>query len=133
MTDKLATASITDLLTEINDFDPEIFPPVEEYCAEHSDLLGDCPVELRRFYSFSRHCERELKQLKVEIQFTKDEDNAIGYRIGQLTKKHQVCQVLMFYALREFFGEYEDGRSIDVAAGWKVIAFTPVIHPECAE
>ena len=119
----LATEPITDLLKEIETFEPEIFPPVAEVCSEHCAVLGDCPPELRRFYSFSRHCERELMQLRVELQFSADEDEALELRIGQLSKKQEVTRAMLFYALREHFHAYEDGKSMDLAKGWKVVSF----------
>jgi hypothetical protein len=118
-----AIEPITRLLAEIQDFEADIFPPTEDPCLEHCKIVGDCPPELRPFYSFSRHCERELKQLAVDLEFSRDDDGSTAIRIGQLNKKQQVTRALLYYALREYFKAYGDNLVMDIGKDWQVFTY----------
>ena len=121
MTEKQPTAPITDLLKEISNFEPELFPPMDEVCAEHDTVLGSCPEELRRFYSFARYCERELKQLQVEREFSSEKDPTINARIFQWDKKRGLVRSMLWFALWEHFAAYRGGCGISLAKDWSVV------------
>jgi hypothetical protein len=118
---KIPTAPITDLITEISTFEWSLFPPQDEICAEHDTVLGTCPEDLRRFYSFARYCERELKQLQVEKEFSSDKDSRVESRMHQWSKKNQLAKAMLWYALWEYFEAYRAGCGISLAKDWSVI------------
>ncbi|MGC1686796.1 MAG: hypothetical protein WA734_14310 [Candidatus Acidiferrales bacterium] len=118
---KIPTAPITDLLEEIKGFDSTLFQPADEVCEGHDKIIGSCPEDLRRFYSFSRYCERELKQLNVEREFSSDKDPDLDRRMHQWSKKHQLAKAMLWFALWEYFNAYQAGCGISLTKDWQVV------------
>jgi hypothetical protein len=118
---KIPTAPITDLIEEIRTFDWSMFPPTDEVCPEHDEVIGKCPEDLRRFYSYARFCERELKQLSVEREFSSEKDSGIENRIFQWSKKNQLTRAMLWFALWEYFEAYQAGVGISLAKDWSVV------------
>lgn len=121
MTEKPPVTPILELLDEIKAFDWSIFPPTADVNQEEDQVLGDCPEDLRRFYSFSRYCERELKQLMVEMEFVTDKDPDNERRMWQLSKRHNVTTVMFWFCVWEYFKAYGSEKSIGLRRGWKVV------------
>lgn len=121
MTDRIPTAPITDLLEEIKNFEFALFPPTDEICPEHDKVLGPCPDELRRFYSFARYCERELKQLRLEREFASEKDPSIDSRMYQWDKKASLVRTMLWFALWEYFEAYQAGCGISLTKDWNVV------------
>ena len=118
---KIPTAPITDLLAEIAAFEYSLFPPVDEVDPEHDSVLGKCPEELRRFYSFARYCEREVKSLQVEREFASEKDDTMDQRLFQWSKKNALTRSMLWFALWEYFEAYRSGCGISLTKDWSVV------------
>jgi hypothetical protein len=121
MTEKIPTAPITELIAEIASFEWTLFQPTDEVCEGHDKVIGSCPEDLRRFYSFARYCERELKQLQVEREFQSVKDAETDSRIFQWDKKSRLAKSMLWYALWEYFEAYQGGFQISLTKDWKVV------------
>lgn len=118
---KVPTQPITDLLEEIQHFDWTMFPPMDEIDSEHDHILGSCPEELRRFYSFSRFCERELKSLQLDAQFSSEKDPTLEPRMLRWSKKYQTTRQLLWFALWEYFDAHQPHSMIALTKDWSVV------------
>lgn len=121
MNDTSPTFPIQQMLDEIKSFEWSLFPPTGELRPEEDQVLGLCPEELRRFFSFGRFCERELKQLQVEMEYSTDKDPDSDRRLWQLSKRHDIALALFWFCVWEHFGAYGSNKMIGVRKEWKVV------------
>jgi hypothetical protein len=115
------TKWLTELLAEVDLFDPAAFPPRTERDKGES-VIGECPEGLKKFYAFGQYCEREIAQAKLDGQFaSKDEQEEIASRIGLLKMKQEVSQDIFIGCLTEYFNDWTKRGHLHVREGWEVV------------
>jgi len=118
---KNPTQWLTDLLAEVELFDPAAFPPREQKLKDESSI-GTCPEELRKLFAFGQYCEREIAQAKLDMKFaSRDDLDEISTRIGIFNMKQEVCQDVFIGCLTEYFSDWEKEGHLHVREGWEVV------------
>lgn len=111
------------LLTEVQGFDPAMFPPADKVAAKEK-VLGDCPEVAKPFFALARYYRRECERMKLEAGYIPG-----GLSGGELLRYRQMDQ--KEDALMEmFWGSVHDGlntwtSAIGVRAGWKIVETAP--------
>jgi hypothetical protein len=115
-----ALGPITELMSSIAEFESSLFPPTADP-AENDEIIGECPEDLRKFFAYARCCEREMKQLSVDMEYSTERDDQSRYRCFQLNKKHDVALALFWFGLWEHFQAYGQPKLLGIRSQWRVV------------
>jgi hypothetical protein len=123
-----STEFLANLLTAVDDFDGNLFPPPWEYSAENDTIVGNCPEVLKKFMSYGRFCEREEKSLRLESQFSVQDDEATDRAVFDWHCKREACFFMFWSNLRQcFLAELHarPGMQLGIRKDWKVVFSAP--------
>lgn len=112
---------LTELLAEIDSFDGSVYPPRSERYKDETHV-GECPDELRKFYSFSQFCDREMEQLRIDAKYADSaEQEEMASRVGLLDMKQDVCDDIFQACLTDYFKDWNNRGHLHVRKGWEVV------------
>ena len=114
---------VESLMEEIQSFDGSLFPPTEPMSTDDSEkIVGECPEDLRRFYSYMRYCQREMKQAQLEQEFAANDSERSGLqsRIFDMRSRASFCSLVLWSCINEMFGEWASVGHFAMRAEWKI-------------
>jgi hypothetical protein len=119
---KNPTKWLTELLEEARSFDGTMFPPTEKV-EEGETVVDVCPDALRPYWAYARYCEREMKQAKVEMEFTSSEDEkaALLGKVVDMSSRYNTLNYIFWSCMNEFLSTWADPAHLRLRAEWKVI------------
>lgn len=121
MIENQSTKWIARLMEEIDSFDGSLFPPTEP-APEDERLIGSCPEELRRFYSYMRYCQREMKQAQLEQEFVADaeEKARLQAKYFDMRARANICGLMLWSCVNDIFGQWSVAGHFNMRADWKL-------------
>ena len=116
-----ATKWLETVMDEVKSFDGNLFPPTE-VAPEGERLIGICPEELRRFYSYMRYCQREMKQAQLEQEFVADkaERDRLQSRFFDMRSRANICGLVLWSCVNDIFGQWASVGHFNMRADWKL-------------
>lgn len=122
MNDQIARPKfVTDLLAEVDGFDEGMFPPPAQM-KEGERVLAVASPWTRKLFSLMRHYNRELKRLKVEIEFDSSPAGSIDCRLCEMKYKYDVLYELLWAVARAEAGpEAWHLESVGLRQDWKIV------------
>lgn len=102
--------------------DPEAFPP-KDPVRKTDDVMGECTDYMRRVWSLARFLEREMKQAKIELEYSTEKDPKLIARIDELHDKSKMLQCMVWVEGQEVFKMWGHEKGLGVRVGWKFVEF----------
>ena len=110
---------IVDLLAEVDAMDESLFPST--YAVEPKDtVVGEASPWTRKLFALMRMYSRELKQLKVEIEFDRTQGDQYKARYAEIDKKVDTLAEILWGSIRSDF-QIWTADSIGMRANWKIV------------
>ncbi len=110
---------IVDLLAEVDAFDESLFP--SNYKIESSDtVIGDASPWTRKLFALMRMYHRELKQLKVEMEFDESQGEQYQGRYVEIDYKVDTLKQILWGCVRADF-QIWTAQSVGFRTNWKVV------------
>ena len=121
MTEAVPTKWLDTILEEVKSFDGSLFPPTDPM-PEGEQVIAECPEELRRFYSYMRYCQREMKQAQLESEFVAEagEKARLQARFFDMKARANLCSLVMWSCVNETFGQWSIVGHFNMRADWKL-------------
>jgi hypothetical protein len=111
---------LIDLLAEVDGFDESLFPST--YKIESGDtVVGDATLWTRKAWALMRMYDRELKQLRVEMEFDPSQGEQYRGRYMEIDHKVDTLKQILWSCVRAEFNLWT-ARSIGFRSDWKVIS-----------